>query len=132
MLYLNLMSKPGERIAILDDDASVRKALLRLFGTSRYKVTAYASAAEFLAAIEQCIPNCLIADLQMPTMTGFELQSHLGRAGIRIPTIIVTAFDEPDTRERCLAAGASNYLLKPIRMGALMAAVDEAISNIKK
>jgi FixJ family two-component response regulator len=123
------MSKSEAQIAILDDDASVRKALVRLFHSSLYHVAAYASAGEFLRELNQGLPKCLIADLQMPNMTGYELLCHLKRAEIHIPTIIITAFDEPGTRAGCLAAGAFVYLLKPIRKAVLMAAVDDSMRN---
>ena len=115
------------QIAILDDDASVRKALVRLFETSRYKVKTYASAEEFLVALDQNIPECMVVDLQMPGMTGLELLFHLRRCEINIPTIIITAFDKSATRETCISAGASAYLLKPIRKNVLMAAIDDVI-----
>ena len=87
------------QVAILDDDASVRKALVRLFETSRYQAKAYASVGDFLATLDQNMPECIVADLQMPNMTGLELLSYLGRGRIDIPTIIITAFTcrQPDT-----------------------------------
>ena len=65
----------------------------------------------------------------MPDMTGLELQHHLARAGIKIPTIVITAHDEPGARERCFAAGASAYLLKPLRKAALIAAINTATAT---
>lgn len=115
------------QVAILDDDASVRKALVRLFETSRYQVKAYASVEDFLATLDRNMPECIVADLQMPYMTGLELVSYLKRGRIDIPTIIITAFDEPTTRAQCISAGASAYLLKPVRKTALIAAIDDAI-----
>jgi FixJ family two-component response regulator len=117
------------QIAILDDDASVRKALVRLFETSRYQAKAYASVGDFLAALDQNMPECIVADLQMPHTTGLELVSYLKRGRIDIPTIIITAFDESTTREQCISAGASAYLLKPIRKAALIAAIDNVIKT---
>ena len=69
----------------------------------------------------------MIVDLQMPNMTGLELQHHLARTGIKIPTIVITAHDEAGTRERCIAAGAAAYLLKPVRKAALLTAITSAI-----
>ena len=71
------------------------------------------------------MPECLIVDLQMPEMTGLELQRQLNRAGIRIPTIVITAHDEADMRELCAAAGAATYLLKPLQDTALLAAIND-------
>ena len=100
---------------------------MRLFETSRYQAKAYASVGEFLAALDQNMPECIVADLQMPYTTGLELLSYLRRTRIDIPTIIITAFDESTTREQCISAGASAYLLKPIRKTALIAAIDDVI-----
>jgi FixJ family two-component response regulator len=120
------MSNPSHRIAVVDDDASVRKALMRLLETSSYEVETFESACALIAALPHGIPDCMIVDLQMPDMTGLELQHHLARTGIKIPTIIITAHDEPGTRERCIAAGAAAYLLKPLRKAVLIAAIDTA------
>jgi FixJ family two-component response regulator len=116
------MSAPTAQIAIVDDDASVRKALMRLLQASSYTVDTYGSASEFLASLNRHIPNCLIVDLQMPSTNGLELRVSLTRAGIVIPTIVISAHDEPGSRERCRAAGAAAYLLKPIRKKELIAA----------
>jgi FixJ family two-component response regulator len=115
------------RIAVVDDDASIRKAIMRVLETSSYKVHTFASAREFIDNLHHGIPECLITDLQMPNMTGLELQSHLARSGVKIPTIVITAFDEPGVREKCTVAGAIAYLLKPIRKAVLMDAINKAI-----
>jgi FixJ family two-component response regulator len=120
------MSASNTRIAVVDDDASVRKALRRLLETSSYEVKTFETACELIAALPCGLPECMIVDLQMPNMTGLELQHHLARSGIKIPTIVITAHDEPGTRERCIAAGASAYLLKPLSKAVLIAAINTA------
>jgi FixJ family two-component response regulator len=120
------MFAPTRKIAIVDDDASVRKALMRLLQTSSYRVDTFASAGEFFASLDRCVPDCLIVDLQMPTTDGLELRTSLTRAGIAIPTIVITAHNEPGIRERCSAAGAAAYLLKPVQKTELIAAVRAA------
>jgi FixJ family two-component response regulator len=72
------------------------------------------------------VPECLVVDLQMPEMNGLELQHQLNRAGVAIPTIVITAHGEADMRELCDAAGAENYLLKPLQDVVLLAAIDHA------
>lgn len=124
---IEAMPETSTNIAILDDDAHVRKALLRLLETLQYKASAYASAGEFLHTLDSNEPECMVVDMQMPAMTGLELLSHLRQIGRDIPIIIMTGFDQPNLREICLDAGASAYLLKPIDKHALVAAVDEAI-----
>src|SRR5262245_10266568 len=123
------MRKPNRRIAVVDDDASVRKALVRLLETSSYDARGFPSARELLFDLADARPECMIVDLQMPSMSGLDLQHHLARTGIKIPTIVITAHDEPGSRERCMAAGAAAYLLKPIRKAALLAAIDQAIAT---
>ena len=123
------MHKSKRRIAVVDDDAPVMKALMRLLETSYYDVRGFNSAHELLCGLSDGVPECMIVDLQMPNMTGLELQHHLARIGIKVPTIVITAHDEPGYRERCIAAGAAAYLLKPIRRAALLAAIDQAIET---
>jgi FixJ family two-component response regulator len=123
------MRKPNCRIAVVDDDASVRKALTRLLETSSFDVQGFPSARELLSGLSDRVPDCMILDLQMPSMSGLELQHHLARAAIRIPTVVITAHDEPGSRERCMAAGAAAYLLKPIRKTALLSAIDKAMES---
>ena len=115
------------RIAVVDDDASIRKAIMRVLETSSYKVQTFESACEFIDNLPNGIPECLITDLQMPNMTGLELQNYLARSGVKIPTIVITAFDEPGVREKCTVAGAVAYLLKPIRKVVLMDAINKAV-----
>ena len=123
------MAQPSPWIAIVDDDPSVLKALARLLRTRAVETRTYGSARDFLASLPNGMPDelpeCLIVDLQMPDMTGLELQRQLNRAGIRIPTIVITAHDEADMRELCAAAGAETYLLKPLQDTALLAAIND-------
>jgi FixJ family two-component response regulator len=121
------MAKRETRIAVLDDDASIRKAMIRLFATTTYQATAYSSAAEFLAALNTQAPGCLVVDFQMPDMSGLELKKQLNQVGIRIPMIIITAHDAPELRDMCEKAGASAFLVKPIRTAELLAAVERAV-----
>jgi FixJ family two-component response regulator len=126
----NGSTSPGFAVAIVDDDASVRKALMRVLQASSYTVETFESAIEFLGSLNQHMPDCLIADLQMPGMGGLELRISLTRAGFEIPTIIISAHDEPGSRERCSAAGAAAYLLKPIQKKELIAAIKAATKAI--
>jgi len=123
-------------IAIVDDDSSVLKALARLLKTRAIEARTYVSAQDFLASLgdgtPDALPECLILDLQMPEMNGLELQRHLNRAGIRIPTILITAHTENDMRERCTAAGAECYLLKPLHDTSLLAAINEIRAKVAR
>jgi FixJ family two-component response regulator len=121
------MSTPRARVAIVDDDAGVRRALSLLLDAWEFETSTYGSAAEFLESLRDGIPQCLIVDLQMPQMTGLELQRHLVSGGIEIPTIAITAHNEFGARERCQAAGAKVFLIKPIQEEILIAAIEAAI-----
>ena len=114
----------------MDDDASVRKALSLLLDASSFQTDTYGSAAEFLRSLHDRIPQCLIVDLQMPDMTGLELQHQLFRDGNDIPTIAITAHNEFGAGERCRSAGAKEFLLKPIREDVLIAAITSAIGSM--
>ena len=116
-------------VAILDDDASVRTALSRLLEASSYQVLKYGSAQEFIDTLHLQAPACLIVDQQMEDMTGEELLHHLAAAGIAIPTIILTAHDDPGIQERCEKAGALAFLLKPVAADELLNAVAAAGSR---
>jgi FixJ family two-component response regulator len=116
------------RIAVVDDDHSVRKALCRLLRSFGIEAEAYESGKEFLEAPRSTLPDCLILDLRMPDMTGLELQRRLVDAGVRLPTVVITGHDEPGMQSKCLAAGAGSYLRKPLDEKALLRAIEDAIA----
>jgi FixJ family two-component response regulator len=117
-------------IAVVDDEESVRKSLRRLLVASELDATVYASGQEFLDSLGGHQPDCLVLDLQMPGLTGLEVQRALARARVRFSTIIITAHDEPETRARCLAAGAVAYLCKPLHDELLLDAITTAVGPI--
>lgn len=114
-------------VAIVDDDSAVRKALARLLCASAIEARTFSSGREFLDSLPSGTPDCLIVDLQMPEMTGLELQLELARTGARLPTIIITAHNDAALRERCLAAGAAAYLLKPLDEGTLISTIGATV-----
>jgi FixJ family two-component response regulator len=114
------------RIAIVDDDASVRKALARLLSASSFDIETYGSARDFLASLKTSKPDCLVVDLHMPELTGFDLHRQLARSGVQIPTIVITAYNEPGLRERCQSAGAAAFLLKPLDGSTLIGVINAA------
>jgi FixJ family two-component response regulator len=122
------MSASIPYIAIVDDDAPVRKALSRLLDASSFKSRTYSSAVEFLDSLTSAFPECLVVDFQMPEMNGFELHDELERAGLRIPMILITAHEDVSCRERCRAAGAT-FLRKPLDHAVLISAIDRAIGR---
>jgi FixJ family two-component response regulator len=123
------MVKTRHRVAVVDDDESVRKALQRLLRASDLDVDTFASAQDFLASLPQATsPDCLVLDLQMPGTSGLDLQRQVVRAGLRLPIVIITGHDQPGMQARCLAAGARAYLRKPLEAGTLLAAIEAAIT----
>jgi FixJ family two-component response regulator len=123
------MVRTRPRVAVVDDDKSVRKALQRLLRASDLDADTFASAQDFLASLSHATPpDCLVLDLQMPGVSGLDLQRQIGRAGLRLPIVVITAHDEPGMQARCLAAGASAYLRKPLEAGKLLAAIEAAIN----
>src|SRR5262245_33282955 len=110
-------------VALIDDEASVRKAIGRLLTAAGLTVEAFGSGQEFLDSLARRQPDCVVLDLHMPGLTGLAVQQELARAGVEAPVVIITAFDEPESRVQCLAAGAAAYLLKPLDEGTLLDAI---------
>lgn len=100
-------------IAVVDDDQSVRQALTGLMKSLGYRAAAFRSAEDFLNSESGSTAACLIADVQMPGMTGPELHDRLVASGIRIPTILITAYPNDTMRMRALGAGVRCFLTKP-------------------
>ncbi len=121
------MAKSSHRVALVDDDASVRKALARLLSASSFDITTFSSAHEFLNSLDTEQPECLVVDLHMPEITGLDLQRRLTRAGFKIPTIVITAYNEPGLRERCQSAGAAAFMVKPLDGKTLIGEINTAI-----
>src|SRR5258705_10058861 len=117
-------------VAILDDDASLRRAMARLLEAFSIRVQTYGTAREFIDSLPLQVPACLIVDLQLEGMTGQELQHYLTGMEIKIPTIILTALDTPGIRERCLKAGAVDFLVKPVEKDRLLRAITAAVGQI--
>ena len=100
-------------ISIVDDDQFVRDSLKRLMKSLGYKVVTYASAGDFLRSPQVEETSCLIADVNMPGMTGVELYEYLIKAGQVIPTILITAYPDDHVRVGALGKGVLAYLVKP-------------------
>lgn len=120
------MTEPPRLIAIVDDDPYVRGALESLLRSSGFASRPFSSVRDFLGSLGEGLPNCVIVDLQMPGMTGLELQQELRRQDTRLPIIIMTAHLDPELRKQCEAAGAIAFLPKPPTEAALFAAIDAA------
>src|SRR6202142_1870365 len=107
------MPKPS-LVSVVEDDQFFRESMRRLMRSMGYRVEAFASAADFLASPNLGETACLIADVNMPVMTGVELYRHLTDSGRAIPTILVTAYADDDVGSRALKDGVICYLRKPV------------------
>jgi FixJ family two-component response regulator len=101
-------------ISIVEDDQHFRESMRKLVTLLGYTVEAFASPADFLRSPLVAETDCLVADVQMPGMTGVELHKHLVEAGRAIPTILVTAYPNEAVRSRALKDGVVCYLPKPV------------------
>jgi CheY-like chemotaxis protein len=110
-------------IAVVDDEEPIRKALKRLLRAAGLEAEGYASGQEFLREAGRRPPDCVLLDLHMPSMGGLDLLGHIHQT----PVVVITAHDQPGTREQCLAAGASAYLRKPIDDRLLLNAISAAL-----
>lgn len=115
-------------ISIVDDDLSVRRALRRLLHSAGYDVEAFASGGEFLASPALGRSACLVLDVRLDGMTGFDLHARMAADQIAIPIIFITAHDNAATRERVQDIGAAEYLAKPFDQSALLAAIQKIVT----
>ena len=115
-------------ISIVDDDESFRRATTNFVRSLGYTAATFASAEEFLQADAAGRSDCLITDLQMPGMTGLELQTRLTAEGHRLPIIFISAFPEMKARAQALAAGAAAFLDKPISDDKLITCLSRALA----
>ena len=119
-------SPVSRRISIVDDDPSIREALKSLMRSVRYNADAYGSAEEFLASPNVDATECLILDVYLPGMNGFELQERLNAEHRAIPIVFITAHADDISRQRALKAGAADFLGKPVRRETLFKAIQNA------
>jgi len=116
-------------IAVLDDEESIRRALGRLLRSAGFEVEAFASGEEFLDSLTVGLPGCLVLDIHMRGMTGFDVLAALKARRLRVPTIVITAFDDETAEARALQAGAHRFMRKPVGDDDLLHAVGAAIGS---
>ena len=117
-------------IAIVDDDASVRRALLRLFRSVGVDAVAHESGVEFLESRALHDVECLVLDVHMTGMSGLEVLEEVRVVATKLPVVLMTGRYEPDFEDRALAAGASAFLRKPFPDEELFAAIAEATGEL--
>jgi FixJ family two-component response regulator len=116
-------------ISVIDDDQDVREATTSLIESLGFTVEAFPSAVDFLRSPSVRHTLCLIADVNMPLMTGLELHQSLRELGVTIPTILITAYPDDRIRSLALDQGVVGYLSKPIDQDALLGCVDLAVQR---
>ena len=121
--------KGGKVVAIVDDDETVRSALLRTMKAAGLNARAFASAEEFLTSKQQGETGCLIADIRMPGMSGLELQARLEADHWQIPILFISAHGDEEMRLQALRAGAVEFLTKPFDRKVLLDHVRAALGN---
>jgi len=122
---------PNKRplIAIVDDDQSVCKAIGRLIIKSNFDVVTVTSGQMLLDLLPVRPPDCILLDLHMPGLSGVDVLRALADTGLKLPVIVITGRDEPTARARCLAAGATAFLLKPLDPKRLLRAIRDALGG---
>jgi FixJ family two-component response regulator len=125
---------PNKRplIAIIDDDEHVREAIRGLMRATAFDAETFPSATEFLRSPLLKRVSCVVADVNMPEMSGLELYFQLLEFGNAIPTILITAFPAESDRSRALDAGVINYLAKPFADSDLIDGVRTALARIPR
>ena len=114
------------KVAVVDDDEPVRRALSRLLRAASLDACTYASGEAFLQSLATAHPDCVVLDLHMPGLNGLDIQKWLVRSRQQVPVVIITGYDEPEMQQECLAAGAAFCLRKPIDQGVLLDAIFQA------
>ena len=116
-------------ISVIDDDASVRAATNNLLSSHGYMVRTFASAEDFLRSAHQDDSSCVVADVQMPGMSGLDLLNHVRTRGNDVPFIFITAFPDESVRARALKVGAICFLAKPFAGPVLMGCIETAVNR---
>jgi FixJ family two-component response regulator len=121
------MDETRALIAVLDDEAQFCKALARLLKTHGIDAVTFTHGDAFLAACESRLPDCLLLDLHMPDLSGFEILERV--AARRLPVLVITGHDQPGNAERVRALGGLDYFLKPVNETQLLNAIRAALKH---
>ncbi len=116
-------------VSIIDDDESLRLALVGLVRSLGYEARGFESAEAFLQSGVLASCACVVSDIQMPGMSGIELKQHLTVENIALPMVMITARPDPSLEEKARAAGAVGFLKKPFEASALIACLDRALGS---
>jgi len=126
------MSSAGKiNIAVVDDDASLCHAMDRLLRAAGFRPFIFPSAEAFLQDRELVRPDCILLDIQLGGMSGFELEDRLASSGSTIPVIFITAHDDPETREQARQTGCIAYLRKNDPGEMVLEAIRRAVKRVE-
>src|SRR5215469_16660552 len=126
------MNDKKELVFVVDDDSSVRESLKNLIRSAGLSVQTFALAQEFLASPRPDVPSCLVLDVQLPGLSGLDLQQELAKAGIQIPIIFITGHGDIPTSVRAMKAGALEFRTKPVNDEDLLDAIQQAIARDRR
>jgi FixJ family two-component response regulator len=119
-------------IYVIDDDAPLRMALDRLLVACGYRVFSYDSASRFLETPIADELSCILLDVNMPDISGFQLQEYLNKINSHIPIVFLTAHGNISLSVRAMKAGAENFLSKPVQKNDLLSAIEGALQRYKE
>ena len=119
----------GPTVYVVDDDAPLRRALRRLLRAAGFDVETFESAEAFLAARHASPPDCLVLDIRLGALSGFDLYDRLRASGLSAPVIFITGHDDAATREQARKIDAAGYIRKPFDETSLISAIEAAISR---
>jgi DNA-binding NtrC family response regulator len=122
------MTDTGTLAYVVDDDISAREGVARLIRSSGVMTKTFGSAEEFLASARPQMPSCLVLDLNLPGLSGLELQQELAKSGVQLPIIFLTGHADISTTVRALKGGAINFLTKPVEDQDLLNAIQQCLS----
>jgi DNA-binding NtrC family response regulator len=123
------MNEKNGLVFIVDDDRHTRESLSNLIRSAGLSAQTFSSAQEFLAAERPKAPGCLVLDVQLPGLSGLDLQRELAKAGVKIPIIFITGHGDIPTSVRAIKAGALEFLTKPVNREDLLRAIQQAIAR---
>ena len=127
-----VLAAEGPIVYIIDDDPLTRGALSSLFLSIGLRVEVFASATEFLQHQLPTVPSCLVLDIRLPRLSGFDVQAELNHLGIKIPIIFITGHGDIPMSVKAMKAGAVDFLTKPFREREILEAVTAALERDRR
>ena len=125
-----MVNPRSQVVAVVDDDASLRRSVKNLLASAGFLVETFESAESFLAVYDSARTGCVVLDLRMPGSSGLELLKHLVAVKAVAPVVVLTAHGDEKARQQCMAAGAAAFLTKPFQADALLGAVEAALGSV--